>query len=117
MLAPALHPLRRYRPGVPLDFIPSCAKDLPAACGRQDGEFERTHGHALLIAKFGHEDADNVVWQRGEMLDTFYLGARWKQLIEMATPSCGIVSISKAMHFRPGQHRLDAPPNAARRLR
>src|SRR5262245_7670522 len=116
MLAPALHPFRRYCPSVALDFIPCCAKHFAAASGRQNRERKRSRGRALLIAKFGHEDADSIVWQRSKVLDTFNLGARRKQLIEMATPSCGIVALSKAVHFRPGQHRFEASPNATRRL-
>src|SRR6516162_8741134 len=116
MLAPALHPLRRYCPSMALDFIPSCAKHSAATGGRQNRELERSRGRALLIAKLGHEDADSIVRQRGEMFDTFNLGAGRKQLIEMATPSCGIVAISKAAHLGPRQHGLDTSANAARRL-
>src|SRR5215475_9517209 len=116
MLAPALHPFRRYRPSMALDFIPSCAEHFAATCGRQNRELKCPRGRTFLTTKFGHEVADLVVWQRSKVLDTFYLGARRKQLIEMAAPSCGIVAIAKVVHLGPRQHGLDTSANTARRL-
>src|SRR5262245_10527313 len=101
MLASALHPFRRYCPSMALDFIPSCTEHFAATGGRQNRELKCSRGRAFLIAKFGHEGADSIVRQRGEMLDTFNLGARRKQLVEMAAPSCRVVAISKAVHLGP----------------
>jgi hypothetical protein len=45
------------------------------------------------------------------------LASRWQELVEMATPTCGIFTLPVTPHGRPIENGFDAPSQPARRLR
>jgi hypothetical protein len=119
MLLPCLHAPARYRPDLRLDvdLVPARADRLARPRGGQDGEFQRSRDQRAVLAQLGHERRQLRIGQCGVVLDLAHLATRRQQLVEMAAPARRVLSSAIAAHFCPVEHGLDAPAQAACRLR